>query len=58
MGTFWEYMEKGGPVMWPLLVFSILGVAFSIERFVATMAALLESAPLPAEAKERRPAVA
>ena len=35
MGTFWEYMEKGGPVMWPLLVFSILGVAFSIERFFA-----------------------
>jgi len=28
-------MEKGGPVMWPLLVFSILGVAFSIERFFA-----------------------
>jgi len=35
VGTFWEYMEKGGPVMWPLLVFSILGVAFSIERFFA-----------------------
>lgn len=35
MGTFWEYMEKGGPVMWPLLVFSIMGVAFSIERFFA-----------------------
>ncbi len=35
MGTFWEYMEKGGPVMWPLLAFSIMGVAFSIERFFA-----------------------
>ncbi len=35
MGTFWEYMEQGGPVMWPLLAFSILGVAFAIERFFA-----------------------
>lgn len=35
MGTFWEYMEKGGPVMWPLLAFSILGVTFAIERFFA-----------------------
>ncbi|MEZ4482230.1 MAG: glycosyltransferase family 4 protein [Dehalococcoidia bacterium] len=37
---------------------AVAAEAFSIERFVATMAALLESAPLPAEAKERRPAVA
>lgn len=35
MGTFWEYMDKGGPVMWPLLAFSILGLAFAIERFFA-----------------------
>ena len=35
MGTFWDYFEKGGPVMWPLLLFSILGVAFAVERFFA-----------------------
>ncbi len=35
MGTFWGYMEQGGPVMWPLLAFSILGLAFAIERFFA-----------------------
>ncbi len=35
METFWGYFEKGGPVMWPLLVFSILGAAFAIERFFA-----------------------
>ena len=35
MGTFWNYMEQGGPVMWPLLAFSILGLAFTIERFFA-----------------------
>jgi len=28
-------MEQGGPVMWPLLAFSILGLAFAIERFFA-----------------------
>jgi len=35
VGTFWDYFEKGGPVMWPLLLFSILGVAFAVERFFA-----------------------
>lgn len=35
MGTFWGYMEQGGPVMWPLLAFSVLGLAVAIERFFA-----------------------
>ena len=35
MGTIWEYMQKGGPVMWPILLFSILGFGVLIERFVA-----------------------
>lgn len=29
----WTYFEKGGPVMWPLLVLSILGVAVTIWRW-------------------------
>lgn len=29
----WTYFEKGGPVMWPLLVLSILGVAVAIWRW-------------------------
>jgi len=28
-------MEKGGPVMWPILIFSIIGFAFIFERFFA-----------------------
>lgn len=34
MGTFWKYMNDGGPVMWPLLLCSILGVAVAIERWL------------------------
>jgi biopolymer transport protein ExbB len=34
-GTFWKYMNEGGPVMWILLVFSILALAIIIERFIA-----------------------
>lgn len=29
----WTYFEKGGPVMWPLLLLSILGVAVTIWRW-------------------------
>lgn len=31
----WTYFEKGGPVMWPLLLLSILGVAVAIWRWWA-----------------------
>lgn len=31
-GTFMEYMRTGGPVMWPILAFSIIGLAVTIER--------------------------
>jgi len=34
VGTFWKYMNDGGPVMWPLLFCSILGVAVAIERWL------------------------
>lgn len=34
MGTFWKYMNDGGPVMWPILICSILGVAVAIERWL------------------------
>jgi len=34
-GTVMEIFREGGPVMWPLLAFSILGVVFIIERLLA-----------------------
>jgi len=32
-GTLLNYFQRGGPVMWPLLLFAILGLAFIIERW-------------------------
>lgn len=29
----WSYFERGGPVMWPLLLLSVLGVAVAIWRW-------------------------
>ena len=34
-GTVVKVFRDGGPVMWPLLLFSILGLVFIIERFIA-----------------------
>lgn len=34
-GTFLKIFRDGGPVMWPLLVFSMLSVVFIIERWLA-----------------------
>ena len=34
-GTFVKLFRDGGPVMWPLLLFSILGLVFIIERSIA-----------------------
>jgi biopolymer transport protein ExbB len=32
---FWEIIEKGGPVMWPLLFISLAAVALAVERLIA-----------------------
>lgn len=34
-GTFVKIFNDGGPVMWPLLLFSVLSVIFIIERWLA-----------------------
>ena len=34
-GPIWEYFTQGGPMMWPLLACSIVGVIFIIERIIA-----------------------
>src|SRR5437763_16357800 len=32
--SLWELFEHGGPIMWPLLAASILGLAVILERIV------------------------
>lgn len=41
MGDFpmWELFQHGGPVMWPLLTASILGLAIILERCAVFLAA-------------------
>ncbi|NOZ77921.1 MAG: MotA/TolQ/ExbB proton channel family protein [Acidobacteria bacterium] len=34
-GQLYSYFRQGGPVMWPLLFFSLLGLTFIIERYIA-----------------------
>jgi len=49
----WSYFAKGGPVMWPLLVLSILGVVVVVWRWLALRAATKNSATLITALRER-----
>ncbi|MCX7804520.1 MAG: MotA/TolQ/ExbB proton channel family protein [Planctomycetota bacterium] len=33
-GTLWDIFRRGGPVMWPIAVCSVVGLAFVLERFI------------------------
>jgi biopolymer transport protein ExbB len=49
----WSYFAKGGPVMWPLLVLSILAVVVVVWRWLALRAATRNSGSLIAALRER-----
>ncbi|RPJ63267.1 MAG: MotA/TolQ/ExbB proton channel family protein [Acidobacteria bacterium] len=49
----WSYFAKGGPVMWPLLVLSILAVVVVVWRWLALRAATRNSERLMAALRER-----
>jgi hypothetical protein len=35
VGSFAEFLQVGGPVMYIILLFSVLAAAVAIERFIA-----------------------
>ena len=49
----WSYFAKGGPVMWPLLVLSILAVAVIVWRWLALRAATRNAQPLIVALRDR-----
>jgi biopolymer transport protein ExbB len=51
--AMWSYFAKGGPVMWPLLALSILGVVVMVWRWLALRAATRNMAPFMAALRER-----
>ena len=49
----WSYFAKGGPVMWPLLVLSILAVVVVVWRWLALRAATRHAGALMAALRDR-----
>jgi len=49
----WNYFVKGGPVMWPLLVLSVLAVVVLVWRWLALRAATRNSESLMEALRER-----
>ena len=49
----WSYFAKGGPVMWPLLVLSILAVVVIVWRWLALRDATRNAASLMSALRER-----
>jgi biopolymer transport protein ExbB len=47
-----KYMEMGGPIMWPLLAASIIGVLYILERFYSFWRARLNPRKFVARVKE------
>lgn len=49
----WTYFAKGGPVMWPLLALSLLGVVVIVWRWLALRAAVANVASFMAALRDR-----
>jgi len=51
LGTFAKWFAAGGPVMWPILAFSVVGVALVVDRLFALWAFLRRPLPEPLDAQ-------
>ncbi len=50
--SLWTYIQEGGPIMWPLLILSLLGVAFIIERGISYHRVKGDTAEIFSEVRE------
>ncbi|MEZ5332926.1 MAG: MotA/TolQ/ExbB proton channel family protein [Thermoanaerobaculia bacterium] len=51
-GTLVQLFKDGGPFMWPLLIFSVIGLIFIIERFIALRRAKTDVNPFLAKIRK------
>lgn len=51
-GPLWSYFQQGGPLMWPLLACSLLGLIFIIERALTYYRVKGETAEIVSEVRE------
>lgn len=51
-GPLWSYFSQGGPMMWPLLACSIMGLIFIIERSIAYYRVKGDTAEIVSEVRE------
>ncbi|MGW8180425.1 MAG: MotA/TolQ/ExbB proton channel family protein [bacterium] len=51
-GPLWDYFTKGGPLMWPLLACSVVGLIFTIERVIAYYRVKGDTAQIVSEVRE------
>ena len=51
-GPLWDYFSRGGPLMWPLLACSVVGLIFIIERVIAYYRVKGDTAEIVSEVRE------
>lgn len=51
-GPLWDYFTKGGPLMWPLLACSVVGLIFIVERVIAYYRVKGDTAEIVSEVRE------
>lgn len=51
-GPLWSYFSQGGPMMWPLLACSIMGLIFIFERAIAYYRVKGDTAEIVSEVRE------
>ena len=51
MEQFVKFIEKGGPVMWPLLILTLVSIIFMIERLILLLKSRINTTAVLEELK-------